>query len=226
MCRRLAILTCLSLIHLASLDPAPKQVEKILDVQQGEISYLVGTIYMEMKLKPNILDDITKDVCKGRQPFELYALPSRVGPRTDHFVPASPSNCSTGLQPNPTGQSTQTIQTRFTWRTSLVVSSWQVSRSRTTFSLLVYSSPPGDLTTRNGIACWLNGKLTTTNLPVGVVMGVLGSEDPNGDFKVVDICYAGQGSQDQHTLMETGTTAVVFLARLLLSVRNFRMILD
>lgn len=76
MCCKLAILTCLSLIHLDSLDPKAKHVEKILDVQQGEISYLVGTIYMEMKLKPNILDDITKDVCRGRQPIELYALPS------------------------------------------------------------------------------------------------------------------------------------------------------
>jgi hypothetical protein len=55
-------------------------------------------------------------------------------------------------------------------------------------------------------------------------MGVLGSEDPNGDFKVVDVCYAGQGPQEQYTLMETGTTADIFLARLLLSDRNIKMI--
>lgn len=35
-------------------------------------------------------------------------------------------------------------------------------------------------------------------------MGVLGSEDTNGDFKVVDICYAGQGPQEQPSSMETG----------------------
>lgn len=57
-------------------------------------------------------------------------------------------------------------------------------------------------------------------------MGVLGSEDLNGDFKVVDICYAGQGPQEHHAFMETGTTAVIFLARLLLSDRNIGTILD
>lgn len=76
MCCKLAILTCLSPIHLDSLDPEAKHVEKILDVQQGEISFLIGTIYMEMKLKPNILDDITKDVRQGRQPFRQDAIVS------------------------------------------------------------------------------------------------------------------------------------------------------
>lgn len=61
------ILTGTTQIYVASLDPKAKHVEKILDVQQGEISCLVGTIYMDMKLKPNILDDITKDVrMKGK----------------------------------------------------------------------------------------------------------------------------------------------------------------
>ena|SRR5690554_1005192 len=49
---------------IGSLDPKAKHVEKVLDVQQGDISYLVGTVYMDMKLKPNILDDITKDVSR------------------------------------------------------------------------------------------------------------------------------------------------------------------
>lgn len=35
-------------------------------------------------------------------------------------------------------------------------------------------------------------------------MGVLGSEDTNGDFKVVDVCYAGEGAQEQPAPMETG----------------------
>ena len=53
---------------IAALDSKPKHVEKVLDVQQGEIAYLVGTVYMEMKLKPNILDDITKDHWIAAQP--------------------------------------------------------------------------------------------------------------------------------------------------------------
>lgn len=35
----------------------------MLDVRQGELSWVAGTVYMEMPLKPNILEDISKDVC-------------------------------------------------------------------------------------------------------------------------------------------------------------------
>lgn len=39
-----------------------QQVERVLDVRQGRLCWVIGTIYMEMPLKPNILDDISKDV--------------------------------------------------------------------------------------------------------------------------------------------------------------------
>jgi DNA polymerase delta subunit 2 len=39
-----------------------KKVDRVLDVRQGELCWVAGTIYMEMALKPNILDDISKDV--------------------------------------------------------------------------------------------------------------------------------------------------------------------
>lgn len=39
-----------------------RRVERVLDVRQGELCWVAGTIYMEMPLKPNILDDLTKDV--------------------------------------------------------------------------------------------------------------------------------------------------------------------
>jgi DNA polymerase delta subunit 2 len=39
------------------------KVERVLDVRQGELCWVAGTIYMEMPLKPNILEDISKDVC-------------------------------------------------------------------------------------------------------------------------------------------------------------------
>lgn len=38
------------------------RVDRVLDVRQGELVWVVGTVYMEMPLKPNILDDISKDV--------------------------------------------------------------------------------------------------------------------------------------------------------------------
>jgi hypothetical protein len=39
-----------------------QRVERVLDVRQGKLCWVAGTIYMEMPLKPNILDDISKDV--------------------------------------------------------------------------------------------------------------------------------------------------------------------
>jgi DNA polymerase delta subunit 2 len=34
----------------------------VLDVRQGELCWVVGTVYMEMAGKPNVLADIEKDV--------------------------------------------------------------------------------------------------------------------------------------------------------------------
>lgn len=39
-----------------------KRVERVLDVRQGELCWVAGTVYMEMSLKPNILEDVSKDV--------------------------------------------------------------------------------------------------------------------------------------------------------------------
>ena len=39
-----------------------RKVERVLDVRQGELCWVVGTVYMAMELKPNILDDISKEV--------------------------------------------------------------------------------------------------------------------------------------------------------------------
>ncbi|KAK3377772.1 DNA polymerase alpha/epsilon subunit B-domain-containing protein [Podospora didyma] len=38
-----------------------KQVERVLDVRQGELCWVTGTVYMDMPLKPNILEDVSKD---------------------------------------------------------------------------------------------------------------------------------------------------------------------
>ncbi|KAL8342549.1 hypothetical protein RB601_004895 [Gaeumannomyces tritici] len=41
-------------------EPAQK-VERVLDVRQGELCWVTGTVYMDMPLKPNILEDVAKD---------------------------------------------------------------------------------------------------------------------------------------------------------------------
>ncbi|KAI5811496.1 DNA polymerase alpha/epsilon subunit B-domain-containing protein [Peziza echinospora] len=38
-----------------------KMVDRVLDVRQSEICWVTGTVYMEMPLKPNILDDLSRD---------------------------------------------------------------------------------------------------------------------------------------------------------------------
>ncbi len=34
----------------------------MLDVRQGDLCWIVGTVYMDLPLKPNILEDISKEV--------------------------------------------------------------------------------------------------------------------------------------------------------------------
>ncbi|EXJ79040.1 DNA polymerase delta subunit 2 [Capronia epimyces CBS 606.96] len=38
-----------------------QRVERVLDVRQGQLCWVVGTIYMDLPLKPNILEDIGKE---------------------------------------------------------------------------------------------------------------------------------------------------------------------
>lgn len=38
------------------------KVDRVLDVRQGELCWVPGTVYVDMPLKPNILDDVSKDV--------------------------------------------------------------------------------------------------------------------------------------------------------------------
>lgn len=47
------------------------KVDRVLDVRQGELCWVSGTVYMDMPLKPNILDDVSKDVsaaCSAAEP--------------------------------------------------------------------------------------------------------------------------------------------------------------
>lgn len=51
-----------------------RKVDRVLDVRQGELCWVTGTVYMEMPLKPNILEDVSKDVRIGGK--ELLRTPS------------------------------------------------------------------------------------------------------------------------------------------------------
>ncbi|KAI0083974.1 DNA polymerase alpha/epsilon subunit B-domain-containing protein [Irpex rosettiformis] len=45
----------------AELDGNPVFVPRVLDVEKSQLSYVIGTVYMDMPLKPNVLDDIARD---------------------------------------------------------------------------------------------------------------------------------------------------------------------
>ncbi|KAK6071800.1 DNA polymerase alpha/epsilon subunit B [Seiridium cupressi] len=38
-----------------------RQMDRVLDIRQGELCWTIGTVYMDMALKPNILEDVSKD---------------------------------------------------------------------------------------------------------------------------------------------------------------------
>lgn len=53
-------------------------MDRVLDVRQGEMCWILGTVYMDMPLKPNILDDITKDHwIAAPPPREKYTEPGK-----------------------------------------------------------------------------------------------------------------------------------------------------
>jgi DNA polymerase delta subunit 2 len=45
-----------------ALPDDPVHVPRVLDVQKGKLCYIVGTVYMDMPLKPNVLVDLGKEV--------------------------------------------------------------------------------------------------------------------------------------------------------------------
>ena len=111
-----------------------QRVQRVLDVRQGQLCWVVGTIYMDMPLKPNILEDISKE----------------------HWVAGPPPRQS-------------------------------------------YFS--GDITTQIMLEdesgrLRLTGSMLATNLLVtGVIVAVLGTENANGDFEVLDMQNANLPKQ-------------------------------
>lgn len=39
-----------------------RRVDRVLDVRQGELCWVAGTVYMHLPMKPNILDDLNQEV--------------------------------------------------------------------------------------------------------------------------------------------------------------------
>jgi hypothetical protein len=82
---------------------AAKKLERVLDVRQGALCWVIGTVYMEMVFKPNILDDIGKDVglpfpnseLIKRMKGHLLTLSSIGSPPPHHTINTSPPQAKT-----------------------------------------------------------------------------------------------------------------------------------
>jgi DNA polymerase delta subunit 2 len=103
-----------------------QRVARVLDVRQGQLCWVVGTVYMEMPLKPNILEDISRE----------------------HWVAGPPPRQS-------------------------------------------YFSSEGEtqvmLEDESGRLRLAGGLLRSTVLVTGVIVAVLGTENKNGDFELLDL---------------------------------------
>ncbi|CAG8982156.1 hypothetical protein HYALB_00003248 [Hymenoscyphus albidus] len=113
-----------------------QKVERVLDVRQGRLCWVIGTIYMEMPLKPNILEDISKD----------------------HWISAPPPRQK-------------------------------------------YLSPSGEdlimLEDESGRLRLIGLALENELLVTGCIIAVMGTENANGDFEVVDIKLPGLPPQPE-----------------------------
>ncbi|OQE16633.1 hypothetical protein PENSTE_c023G02886 [Penicillium steckii] len=105
-----------------------RRVDRVLDVRQGELCWMAGTVYMDMPLKPNILEDLTKE--------NFTYAPA---PRPTYNDPSNPSSTQIMLED-------------------------ESGRLRLTGSFL-----------------------SSTDLVTGAIIAVLGTENANGDFEVIDL---------------------------------------
>lgn len=123
------------------------RVDRVLDVRQGELCWVTGTVYMDLPLKPNILDDIGKE----------------------HWIAAPPPRVKF-LSP---GGGDQTMLEDESGRLRLV-----------------------------------GQALKEFILVTGAIVSVLGTENADGDFEVLDLRVPDLPRQPQRWEREDGEAAV------------------
>jgi DNA polymerase delta subunit 2 len=124
-----------------------QRVERVLDVRQGQLCWVTGTVYMDLPLKPNILEDICKE----------------------HWI----------ARPLPR----------------------QTYHSTEDDAQVMLEDESGRLR--------LTGAMLKSNLLVtGVIAAVLGTENADGEFEVLDLHVADLPRQPQRWERDEGQTAL------------------
>ena len=119
-------------------------VPRVLDVMKGKLCWIVGTVYMDMPLKPNILEDIGRDVSVTfSQPYSLMVF------RIQFSIP-------------PPAPPPKYISAHDT---------------------IVLEDESGRISL-------VGDRLKREQYVTGIIMAALGIETPDGEFEVVDVCFA------------------------------------
>lgn len=51
-----------SCVSTARKNPEKRKSQRVLDIKPGSLCFVIGTVYMEMRLKPNILEELSREV--------------------------------------------------------------------------------------------------------------------------------------------------------------------
>ncbi|KAK5112927.1 hypothetical protein LTR62_003749 [Meristemomyces frigidus] len=138
--------------------------ERVLDVRQGELCFVIGTVYMEMPLKPNVLEDIGKEHWIAAPPPRVkYDLGAGQGD-SEHGAHAGGGKGLPGTQ---------------------VMLEDESGRLRLTGS-------------------YLQGGLLVT----GAIVAVIGTENSDGDFEVLDLRVPDLPRQPPRWETEDGVAAL------------------
>ncbi|KAK1065078.1 DNA polymerase delta small subunit Cdc1 [Friedmanniomyces endolithicus] len=169
--------------RLAQLKPAVEQIaseawadfeiggetasrkDRVLDVRQGELCWIAGTVYMEMPLKPNVLEDIGKEHWIAAPPPRVkYDTGVGLGGDSERGAHAGGGKGLAGAQ-------------------------------------IMLEDESGRLRLTGG---YLSGGLLVT----GAIVAVMGTENSDGDFEVLDLRVPDLPRQPPRWETEDGDAAL------------------
>ncbi|KAK4561045.1 DNA polymerase delta small subunit Cdc1 [Recurvomyces mirabilis] len=138
--------------------------DRVLDVRQGELCWVIGTVYMEMPLKPNVLEDIGKEHWIAAPPPRVKYDSGMANGDSEHGAHAGGGKGLSGAQ---------------------IMLEDESGRLRLTGS-------------------YLEGGLLVT----GAIVAVVGTENADGDFEVLEIRVPDLPRQPPRWETEDGDAAV------------------
>jgi len=141
-----------------------RRVDRVLDVRQGELCWVIGTVYMEMPLKPNVLEDIGKE----------------------HWIAAPPP------------------RVKYDSGTGLAVEGAKGAHASGTGGVGTQIM----LEDESGRLRLVGAELGSWILVTGAIVAVVGTENKDGDFEVLDLRVPDLPRQPQRWEHEDGEAAL------------------